>query len=421
MSIVVSIIIIALLLCASGFFSSSETALFSLNPIQIRRIQDTSPRSAELIRSLLHTPTQILSTILIGNTIVNVAASVYAFGVVESLVPGRGELIAVPGMTLLLLIFGEIAPKRTAMRWAPKMAAIYAPVLIVLNTAFTPARLILEFVTDWFKKYLPSGPRPLTEEEFRSVVSISEEEGVLDEEERTMVDGIIRLEEIQASDVMTPRVDMIGIDLNDDPSTYVEIARHCKVHYLPLYRDSMDEVVGFLNVLTFLLSPDHDLNGCRISATSVPETAPLSSLLPLLQRGDQRVAIVADEYGGTAGLVTLGDILEEIVEDVDNEYRQDELTMDPLGPNKWLIDGRVSLEDINYELGLNLGAEGVDRISGWVSAKAERIPRQGEEVESQHCRAKVMRVRKNRITLIELTRLEAPDDEDEKVSKEGDS
>jgi putative hemolysin len=261
-------------------------------------------------------------------------------------------------------------------------------------------------LTRIFKKRRRPGPGTLTEEEFRTVVEVGEEEGVLDEEERTMVDGIIRLEDTRASDVMTPRVDLIGIDLDDPPEERERIARSVKFRYLPLYRGTLDSIEGFLDVPRFLLSKQPDIAAAVIPPHFVPETAPLDTLLTAFQRERRRVAFVADEFGGTAGLLTRGDILEEIVADVDNEYGPKKFAIQESGVNRWLVNGGTSLEDVNYELDTNLHADGADRIAGWVSAVAERIPRAGEIIEAQGCRATVMQARRHRLTLILLEKME---------------
>ena len=396
---------IPLLLLCSAFFSSAETALFSLNPIQIHRMRRTHPLSADLIQRMLNTPTHLLSTILIGNTLVNVTASVLGFAVADNLVHARGEAVAIPIMTLLLLVFGEVAPKRLAMAHAVRLARLYSRVLAFLIPAFAPLRTLLERSALLLRRGPPGSDRSLTEDEFLTVVEVGEKEGVLDEEERTMVDGIIRLEETQASDVMTPRVDLIGIDLEDSPREQERIARSVRFRYLPVYRDSLDRPEGFLEVPRFLLGETPDLQDAMIPAFFIPENAPLDSLLSTFQRERKRVAFVTDEFGGTAGLITRGDILEEIAADVDNEYGDQQFTMQKVGDDRWLINGSTSLEDINYELEINLEAEGADRIAGWVTAQAERIPRTGDTVNGQNVRVTVQRVRRNRITLVLVVKL----------------
>lgn len=406
--IIQCVALLFLLLC-SAFFSSSETCLFSLNSVEVGRIRRRHARAADRIENMLDNPTSLLSTILIGNTIVNIAAASLGFSILNTLRIDHAEFIAIPAMTILLLIFGEVAPKRLAMKRAADLASLYSPFLLFLIGAMKPFRLALEHAASLFARDLTEYSKTLTEDEFLTVVEVGEEEGVLDEEERTMVDGIIRLEETQASDVMTPRVDLIGIDLTDPPEEQEAVARRSHYRYLPVYRETLDSIEGFLDVPRFLLSEGHDLSIAMTQPRFVPETAPLDTLLTTFQRENYRVAVVSDEFGGTAGLITRGDILEEIAEDVDNEYGEERLTIQTVSETSWLVDGSVSLEDINYELDMDLEADGADRIAGWVSAQAERIPRPGEVVEAQGCRATVQTVRRQRIMLVMLEKTQTPD------------
>jgi putative hemolysin len=215
---------------------------------------------------------------------------------------------------------------------------------------------------------------------------------------------------MQASDVMTPRVDLVGIDLGDPPDAQDRIARSVQFRYLPVYREDLDHPEGFLDVPQFLLSKKRSVKAAMLPAFFVPETAPLDTLLATFQRENKRVAFVADEYGGTAGLITRGDILEEIAVDVESEYGGEQpAEIEPIGKNAWLIDGTLSLEDVNYELSLALEAEGADRIAGWVTARAKRIPRTGEVVEAQGCRVTVKLVRRRRVAQVLLEKLDPGD------------
>jgi CBS domain containing-hemolysin-like protein len=220
-----------------------------------------------------------------------------------------------------------------------------------------------------------------------------------------MVDGIIRLENMQASDVMTPRVDLLGLDLDDPPATHDTVIRNTRFRYLPLYRGTPDHIEGFLDVSKYLLAADRHFEIASIPPFHVPETAPLDMLLADFQREHRRIAVVADEYGGTAGIITRGDILEEIVDYVGDERDERKRCFEPSGKNRWLIDGATSLEEVNYRLELNLSAEGADRLAGWVTAVAERIPKVGDVIAAQNCQVIVVRVKKHRVTLVEIEKI----------------
>lgn len=406
----IQIALLVLLFLCSAFFSSCETAFFALNPIQIHRIRRSKPRMADILEGILADPKSLLSTLLIGNTLANVAASGVGFAIAESIYPDHGETIAIPAMTLLLLLFGEVAPKRFAMAHSARLAAVYAPVLIRLMWLATPVRFLLEKITSRYKKHLETASGHLTEEEFLTVVEVGEEEGVLDEEERSMVDGIISLEDAQASEVMTPRVDVVGIDLDDSADKHEQVAAGAMYRYIPVYRGSLDHAEGFLDVFDFLLSENGNVEASTLPAHFVPETMPLDTLLSELQRENKRIAFVVDEYGGTAGIITRGDVLEEIIPDVEGEYRKEQLSIQEAGANLWLVSGDTSLEDINDELDLELEEDGADRISGWVIAQLEALPKQGDIVVAQGCRATVRKVRRHRILLLELQRTEVKHD-----------
>lgn len=417
--ITASLLILIFLLVASAFFSSAETAFFALNALHIDKLRQRHAHQANQVEHLLTKPTRLLSTILIGNTMVNVASAALGFTLLRKLQVQHAEAVAVPLMTFILLLTGEVVPKRLAIRHAPFVAGIYAFPLQFVIFLFAPARFLLEICTRFFVRHLP--PRKgLNEEEFLTAVELGEETGILNEEERAMVDGIIRLEETQASDVMTPRVDCIGIDLDDSPEEQLAVTKGCRFHFLPLYRETMDQIEGFLDVPRFMLNGGKDFAAATIKPYYVPENAALDTLLTTFQRDNRRIAIVADEFGGTAGLITRGDILEEIADDVENEFGEKPVAIQETGPLTWLIAGSASLEDINYELDLELEAEGADRIAGWVTAELEHIPRIGETASGQGVRVTVERVRRQRIMMVLLEKcppVETTPDED--VDKEG--
>ncbi len=394
-----------LLLVFSAFFSSSETALFSLNSIQIHRLRQKHGAAGRRVADLLAHPATVLSTILIGNTFVNIASSALAYTFFEGIFPGRGELAAIPVMTIILLLFCEVTPKRIAMHHAERMALLYSPVLKMLVVLLYPFRVIIEQFAKVFSHQLAPRRPALTEDEFMTVVEVGEEEGLLDEEERSMVDGIIRLEEMQVSDIMTPRVDLTGVSVDAPREEFMRVAASVTFRFLPVFRGSLDHIEGFLDVPAFLLNNEGDPHRHVAPPFLVPETCPLDTLLSIMQRERHRVAVVIDEFGGTAGLVTRGDILEEIADDVENEFGEMRPDIEAVSENRWLIDGSTSLEDVNYELDLNLEAEGADRIAGWVNAHAERLPRVGEVISAQGVRVAVQRLRRHRITLVILEKL----------------
>ena len=399
-------VLLVLLLIGSAFCSSAETAFFSLNPLQIRRIGQKKPAAGTRIHAIVSNPTRLLSSILIGNTIVNVAASAVGYRIADHFFQSHGEQIAIPAMTILIIIFGEIGPKRIGLFLSCKLATLYYRAVEILAVATTPLRIVLDKITHQLEHYFRPHGRTLSAEEFETVVDISGEEGILNGDELAMIKSIIRLDDLHASDVMTPRVDLLGIDLGSDPATWADIARKSQVNNLLLYRDQIDDVEGFLDVRKFLLDPQHRIETAKAPPYFVPETVTLGRLLPQLQAERRRIAVVADEYGGIAGVVTRGDILEEISGEIYNELSKPRALFQAAGPNRWLVDAEISLADLNRKLGLSLEAEDVDRLAGWIASQIGHLPERDDVVKAQGCRATVMQMLKRRVTLVMMEKLE---------------
>lgn len=397
--------VFALLIACSAFFSSSETMFFSLNPLQVRRLIQRKPAAGRRVHDLLANPTRLLSTILIGNTIVNVAIAAVGYDIAQRLVPGFGEAIAIPAVTVLLVVFGEAGPKRIGLKFAEKLAPRAAPVLEALAQIFGPLRRVLEVLTQRFEAMFRPRGRGMSEDEFKTVLEIGNEEGILNADELAMIKSIIQLEDMKVSDVMTPRVDIIGIDLDEDPAGYVPKAQSARRNFLLLYRGQIENVVGFLNVRRFLLDPEHNVERAREDAMFVPETMPLNRLLLQFQNEHRRIAVVVDEYGGIAGLVTRGDILEEITGEIYQELNRPRPLFQPAGPNRWLMDANFSLEELNRKLGLHLEAEGADRLAGWIAHHLGHLPEKDDVVIAQGVRVTVLQTMRLRVTLAQLEKL----------------
>jgi putative hemolysin len=403
-TLILFLILLALAI-EGALVSVNETALFSLNPIHIHRIGQKRPKAAREIESILSRPTTPLSSLLITNTFVNIASANIGFVLAERLVPGRGAAIAIPIMTLFIIIFGEIVPKRLAIRHAESLTVNLLPYLRTHILLTTPFRWLLNRVTRRFSKHFERRHTPVSNEELRTLVDVGEQEGVLNVEESAMIDGIIRLEKIEVRDVMTPRVDIIGLDLEDDPATWPSTVRKSEGRFMTAYRGALDHIEGFIDVPHYMLAGNYDLRNSLIPHFFVPDTMPLDNLLTLFQHEHIQIAVVIDEYGGTAGLITREDILEEILPDM-SEDPTGTGGIKPLGTTRWLVDGTTSLEDINDELDLSLNSDGADRIGGWVMEKAEHLPKAGEVVVAQGCKATVGEIKRHRIRTVILEKVE---------------
>ena len=395
-----------LLLCGSAFFSSGETAYFSLDPIAVKRLEKAHPKGGAAVRELLSQPTKLLSTVLIGNTLVNIALTNTGYVLARRLVSDASqvydEAVSVTAVTVLLLLFGEIGPKNLGLLYRSAVVRFYAPPLRWLETALFPLRWVLEGVSKRAAPWMRPAGKTLSGEEFETVLDISREAGVLNTEELAMIKSIMDLEDLRASDVMTPRVDFVGIDLDDEKEEPLEIARKARLNFLILYHGHYDEIAGILDVRQYLLNPERGLKAAMRPATYVPKSVPLNRLLTRFQKERIRVAVVVDEYGGAAGIVTRGDILEEVTGDIYNELSKPRPIFQSAGPHAWLVDANISLEELNRKLRLDLESETSDRLAGWIAEHLGSVPKQDDTVEAQGVRVRVMQTIRLRVTLAHI-------------------
>ena len=397
-----------LLLACSAFFSSAETVYFSIDPIQLRRIGEKHPPSGDRLRALLATPTRLLSTILIGNTLVNISLSNVGYAIARLWTPDYSELVAIPAITVLLIFFGEIGPKNLGLLHVAALARLYAPAIRAAEIVLYPLRAALDRASRRLAHLFRPAGRTLSEEEFETVLDISREEGILNADELAMIKAIVDLEDLHASDVMTPRVDLISIDLDDPDETPVDLARRSRRNFLILHHGNVDEIAGFLDVRKFLLDPAHSIAHATLPPVYVPEGIPLNRLLSRFQKEKTRIAVVVDEYGGVAGVVTRGDILEEITGDIYNELSKPRPIFQSAGPYAWLVDANISLEEINRKLRLALDADTSDRLAGWITENLGSVPRQDDVVEAQGVRVRVMQTIRLRVTLAHIEKINPP-------------
>jgi len=396
------------LLCASAFFSSSETALFSLDPHEINRLDEEDPESAKRLRDLLHQPTRLLSTILIGNTMVNVVFWMLGAAILAQ-VGLANELAQVGLLTLVTLVFGEYGPKRLAILLHMRLSRLYARPLGFLIKFLKVPRRGLEVLTERFSHvFRPSG-HILARDEYHTLVEAGGEYGSLDEHEHTMVQAILALETRFVGDVMTPRVDIEGLDLADEGVDFFTEVKKTKLRYLVLFREQLDDIVGLLNVRAYLLDPEHNIQRATRQPLYIPEQSTLDKLLTQMLAGRHRAAVVVDEYGGTAGLITRGDILEELTGEMDTDDA-DRLVFETLTERAWLIDGQMSLGDVNRRTGLHLESETADRLAGWFIENAEHIPKVNEIVQGEGFKAMVRQMRRNRILLVLIEKQSVAED-----------
>ncbi|MBR0198054.1 MAG: HlyC/CorC family transporter [Kiritimatiellae bacterium] len=399
------------LLMLSAFFSGAETILFFLSPSQRLRINSKKPKSAKYLDKCLEDSALSLSTLLVGNTLVNFAIATIGYLLFDSLFPVWGAVLAIPAMTVVLLIFGEITPKQIALRNAERLAPGCARLLVFWLAILKPLNLAFRFTTRAFAPALKRERRALSDAELVSVLENAAENGDFAQADTEMIEGVLRLSEVHANDEMTPRVDMEGYDIDLEKNIEDRHRQTPRHRYLPVFRRSPDAIEGILDSQTGLIE----------DALFIPEQMTLDDLLEIFRHSKKPLAIVLDEYGGTAGLITLNDIMELIMGPAIFGSNNDEPSILKTARNTWIIDARASIDEINRELGLELEAEDADRLSGWVAFHAERIPHVGQQIEADGCRATILKRRKRRVVSVKLEVLSYPEtDTDEELLAETD-
>ena len=405
------IIILLILLALSAFFSSNETALMSVNRIRLRSLADEGNKRAAMALDILENQTpKLLSAILIGNNIVNISASslattlAYSFG-------GYMVSIVTVILTVLILIFGEITPKNYATINAERLTLRYIPVFKFLMTVMTPVIFIINLFSRGVMRLMRVDPdaasKAMTEEELRTIVDVSHEDGVIESDEKEMIYNVFDLGDATAKDIMVPRVHVTFADVESTYDELIEIFREDKFTRLPVYKDSQNNIVGIINMKDLLLYDKNEefvIDRFLRKPHFTYETKSISDLLVEMKDSTFNIAIVLDEYGDMAGLITLEDILEEIVGEIHDEYdeKEDELVQ-KISDREYIIEGSMHLDDVNDHLNTELDSEDYDSLGGFIIEHLDRLPVAGDEVVTDDgIRLVVEKLDKNRIEKVHV-------------------
>lgn len=382
---IIQLVIVIILLSASAFFSSAETALMTSNKLRMRNLADNGDKRAAKVLKVTENTDKMLSAILIGNNIVNLTASSISTALTLKIFGSKLVGIATGILTFLILVFGEITPKNVASKNAEKMALSYIGVISFLVTLLTPVIFIVntvaKFVISIFNKNGDDN-NAVTEEELRAMVEYSHEEGVIENEEKKMIVNVVDFGDTVAGDIMVPRVDMVMVDEKSSYEEILQVFREERYTRIPVYEETPDNVIGILNVKDFLLIEDKE-NFVMKELLREPlytyEYKKTSALMMDMRKTGANIVIVLDEYGITAGLITLEDMLEEIVGEIRDEFDADEDEgITKVSDLEYLIDGSTNLDDINDRIGLSLSSEEYESIGGLIMEKLGRLPVDGE-------------------------------------------
>jgi len=397
------------LLLLSGFFSGSETAFTSLDRLRLRLLQQKNHPGADKLAALVDNPDRTLSGVLVGNNLVNIASSVIAAGLFVSLFGEQGEWLTILILTPILLIFAEVCPKTLAAQYPERFSLIVLrPMrgfLFVMAPVIRVVAGVSRVLTSFLRKHQAEGLH-VSEDGIKALIEAGEESGVVAAEQRRMLHGIFELSETRVRDVMIPRTEVVGIDATTSFEGVLEVVRQARHSRFPVYRENLDNIVGVLhskNVLSFIQRPeDFCLERASRKPYYVPESKRIGVLLQNFLKMREHLAIVVDEYGGMEGIVTLEDVVEEVVGDINDEYDIAEVEFRELGVGHYLIDAAMPLREVNKRLGLELPEEQVTTLAGHIFQLSGTIPAEGDVFDEGPIRFRVRRMEERRIEEIEI-------------------
>ena len=407
----IQIILLVILLVGSGFFSASETALMSLSRIKMRHMEEDGVKGAKLVSSLVEDSNRLLTSILIGNNIVNIAATSIATSLFTATLGAQGVAMATGVMTVLVLIFGEITPKTISANNPEKASLVVSKPIKFFVIILTPVVWVFNIITKVIFKLFgvdDNGVKPfITEEELKTMVNVSHEEGLLEIEEREIINNVFEFGDMQAKEAMVQRLDIVAIDMEDSYDEIIELFKTEKLSRMPVYEETIDDIVGILNIKDVIFLNDEEIENFDIKKYIrdpffTYEFKKITQLLEEMKKDKSQMAIVVDEYGGTAGLITIEDLVEVIVGDIEDEYDEEEDEIQVISSNEFVVEGSTKISDVNEVLGIELESEEFDSIGGYIIGYIKHIPEENEVIEVDNIKFHIELVDKNRIKKIRI-------------------
>ena len=420
--------VVGILICVvfSSFFSASETAFTTVNRIRLKTLAENGDSGAALVLKVSENYDKMLTTILIGNNIVNIASATLGTLVFTALLKNQDTAASVSTavMTIVVLIFGEISPKCVAKEHAEGYARFSAPILRVLMTILTPFNFIFmqwrKLLSRIFKQKTED---PMTHEELITIVDEAQNEGGIDEENGELIRSAIEFDDVDAREILTPRVSLVGVDKE---TPFAEIAKIFEEHSfsrLPIYEESIDNIVGVIHEKDYfcaLYEGKTSLEEIETKPLYISGTVKISDLLRMLQHYKVHMAVVVDEFGGTEGVVTMEDIIEELVGDIWDEHDEVVTYFQKINDTTYKIDCRADLDEMFDFLGVKASDDDYDcvTVNGWVMEKLEKIPAVGDSFDFENLHITVTRGTAHHATELTVTRMDPPASQEEKEEEE---
>ena len=429
----IQFIVLIFLVFLSGYFSSAETAFSTVNRVRMQTLEEEGNKRAARVNRILKNYSKMLSAVLIGNNIVNLSTS--ALTTTIALQFGIPVAVATGVLTIVILLYGEIIPKTWAMLSSEKLTLAYSGTIYSLMQVMTPVIFVVDKMSNGILRILHIDPSKkittMTEAELRTYVEVSHADGVIETEEREMIYNVFDFSDALAKDIMIPRINMVTVDINATFSEVMAAFKESMYTRFPVYEDDKDNIIGLINIKDFILTEDEEnfqVKSILRDAHFTYEFKKVSDLLYELRERATSVTFVLNEYGATVGMITLEDLLEEIVGEIRDEYDADEEEfIQKLYENTYLVEGSMKLDDINDELGTRLDSEDYDSIGGIMIETLGRLPEDGDEVTLENgVHLKVQGIEQNRIVKVLMTlpeeeaSQEEPDAEPSETERESD-
>jgi len=403
---------LGMLLLCSALLTGAEAAFFSLGRRRLKELAREESEEPGPLRPLLRQPNELLVTLLVGITVVNIAASALATSVARKIFGSAGLAVAIFGMIFLLPVFGEVLPMTLAVEHPRRFSAWVSRPVAWLSVLLWPIRVLLGGLTALTLRLVGSERRPgepeISEEELRTLVDVGAREGVVDRTEREMIHKVFELEDTLVRTVMVPRPDMFCLDVRTPPAGLLDRLREQLHSRVPVFEESIDQIIGVLytkDLLPYLrgLPPGFDLRAHLHPPYFVPESKRADALLREFQAKKIHLAIVVDEYGGTAGLVTLEDLLEELVGEIRDEFDEEERLIQRIDPRTFRVSGKLPIDELNAVAGLKIANESFDTVGGWVLDLFGRVPHKGEKKDADGVTVAVEKVQRTRVVEVLVT------------------
>ena len=397
-----------ILIVLSAFFSGSETALMALDRLRLRHLAETDRPGAARLEAILEKPDRLLSTILIGNNLVNIAASVFATALLIEIFGEHGELLTILILTPVLLVLAEVTPKTYAAQNPEKVSFVVIRPILACMYILTPLVTFVSGISGLLQKLFRAKTvkAVISEEEIKTIISVGEQSGTVHEDKRRMLHGIFELSQIRVRDVMIPRTEVVGLDIEMPFPEILQLVQEAHHSRFPVYEEDLDSIVGIVHskdILSYVHRPERfHIRKVARQPFFVPESQLIEALLQSFRERRVHLAIVVDEHGGVEGIVTLEDVIEEVFGEIADEYDIEEALIRKIGVGRYLVDGSASIKMVNNRFGRELPEEHVTTLAGYVLQLLDRIPAEGDQCRADDLLMVVRKMDGQKVETVEL-------------------